>query len=229
MTTDTSEKGLESLIVAAMTGPVPAQAETLADAAADVSSLDAVRATRRRTWILGDASQFNREHALDLEQLRAFMLTTQKDAAEALDLYQDSPTRRKFLARLQGEIAKRGVIDVLRKGIEHGKYHLDLFYGTPSPGNRQGRRALRRQPLQRHPPAPLQPRRDAACARSRPLHQRPADRHLRAEEQPDQADGRRRHRSSTNATATRASCSSSSGAASCTSPSMTTRCGSART
>jgi type I restriction enzyme R subunit len=135
MTTDTSEKGLESLIVAAMTGPVPAQAETLADASADVSSLDAVRATRKQTWILGDASQFNREHALDLEQLRAFMLATQKDAAESLDLYQDGPTRRKFLARLQGEITKRGVIDVLRKGIEHGKYHLDLFYGTPSPGN----------------------------------------------------------------------------------------------
>ena len=135
--TDTTEKGLESLIVAAMIGAVPTSAETLADASATASTLDAVRATRQQTWILGDASQFNREHALDLEQLRAFMLATQKDAAEILELYpdQDSPTRRKFLARLQGEITKRGVIDVLRRGIEHGKHHLDLFYGTPSPGN----------------------------------------------------------------------------------------------
>jgi type I restriction enzyme R subunit len=43
--------------------------------------------------------------------------------------------RIKFLARLSGEIGKRGVIDVLRKGIEHGPVHFDLFYGTPSPGN----------------------------------------------------------------------------------------------
>jgi len=43
--------------------------------------------------------------------------------------------RLKFLARLSAEIGKRGVIDVLRKGVEHGPLHFDLFYGTPSPGN----------------------------------------------------------------------------------------------
>lgn len=43
--------------------------------------------------------------------------------------------RLKFLARLSTEIGKRGVIDVLRKGIEHGALHFDLFYGTPSEGN----------------------------------------------------------------------------------------------
>ena len=48
---------------------------------------------------------------------------------------EDGPTRLKFLARLQGEISKRGTIDVLRNGIKHGPLHLDLFYGTPSPGN----------------------------------------------------------------------------------------------
>src|SRR5205814_10018754 len=48
---------------------------------------------------------------------------------------QDGPTRRKFLARLQGEISKRGVIDVLRHGVKHGPQQMDLFYGTPSPGN----------------------------------------------------------------------------------------------
>ncbi len=38
------------------------------------------------------------------------------DAAESLALDEDGPTRRKFLARLQGEITKRGTIDVLRHG-----------------------------------------------------------------------------------------------------------------
>jgi hypothetical protein len=44
-------------------------------------------------------------------------------------------SRQKFLARLSGEISKRGIIDVLRKDIDHGPVHLDFFYGTPSPGN----------------------------------------------------------------------------------------------
>ena len=124
---------------------------------------------------------------------------------------------------------KRGVIDVLRHGIKHGPHHIDLFYGTPSPGNAKAAERYAREPLQRHAPAPLQPRRDAARARPGAVHQRPAGRHLRAEEQPDQADGRRTPSSSTSATATRASCCSSSAAASSTSRSTSRRCASAPT
>ncbi|NDB76666.1 MAG: type I restriction endonuclease subunit R, partial [Verrucomicrobia bacterium] len=46
-------------------------------------------------------------------------------------------TRQKFLARLQGEISRRGSIDVLRNGIKHGALSFDLFYGTPSPENKK--------------------------------------------------------------------------------------------
>ena len=59
--------------------------------------------------------------------------------AEALTLSEDGPTRRAFLTRLQGEIAKRGTIEVLRNGIKHGALHLDLLYGTPSAHNAQAR------------------------------------------------------------------------------------------
>src|SRR5204862_2621215 len=52
------------------------------------------------------------------------------DADDAKDI-----NRLKFLARLSSEVGKRGVIDVLRKGVEHGPVHFALFYGTPSPGN----------------------------------------------------------------------------------------------
>ena len=61
-------------------------------------------------------------------------------------------------------------------------------------GQREGGRAVRGQSLQRHAPAPLQPRRDPAGAGPGAVHQRAARRHLRAEEQPDQADGRGRRR-----------------------------------
>jgi type I restriction enzyme R subunit len=128
MTTDTSEKGLESLIVAWITGERAPTAPT-ADA-------HEVRAPYGGGWLLGDARDYLRESAVDLAQLSAFLRTTQAEAADALDLGDDSPTRRKFLDRLQGEISKRGVIDVLRHGVKHGPHQLDLFYGTPSPGNR---------------------------------------------------------------------------------------------
>ena len=128
-TTDTTEKGLENLIVTAMTGR-PTSESTANDVVRDVTL-----SLGRTVWILGDPKNYDREYAVDLVQLRVFLLATQKDTAEALDLNHASPIRQKFLARLQGEITKRGVIDVLRHGIKHGPHHLDLFYSTPSSGN----------------------------------------------------------------------------------------------
>jgi len=129
MTTDTSERGLERLICTALTG-----------SACDPGTVE-VEAVRERPaaygagWICGHPEDYDREYCVDLAQLTAFLRETQPEVADALDLGRDGPTRRKFLARLQGEISKRGTIDVLRKGLKHGPHHLDLFYGTPSPGN----------------------------------------------------------------------------------------------
>jgi type I restriction enzyme, R subunit len=109
MTTDTSEKGLEALIVS------------------DMTTDDGL--------IAGNPNDYERSYAVDLVQLRAFIAATQPPLIEAFDLDHDSPTRHKFLARLQGEIGKRGVIDVLRKGIKHGAHDVTLFFGTPTPGN----------------------------------------------------------------------------------------------
>ncbi|MDH5640786.1 MAG: type I restriction endonuclease, partial [Nitrospira sp.] len=81
------------------------------------------------------AEDYDREFCVDLPQLSAFLHATQPNVAEALSLSADNPIRRKFLARLQGEISKRGVIDVLRLGVKDGPHHIDLFYTTPSPGN----------------------------------------------------------------------------------------------
>ena len=72
------------------------------------------------------------------------MRATQPEVADALALSEDGPTRRRFLARLQGEISKRGIVDVLRKGVAHGANHVDLFYGAPSPGNERARERFER-------------------------------------------------------------------------------------
>lgn len=131
MTTDTSEKGLEALIVAEMTGRrmeggVPTSG---------VFSEDPEPFVGLHNWLLGNPRDYDRAWTVDLVQLQAFIGATQPPLAQAFDLDNDSPIRQKFLARLQGEIGKRGVIDVLRNGVKHGAHDVDLFYGTPSPGN----------------------------------------------------------------------------------------------
>jgi type I restriction enzyme R subunit len=123
--TDTSEKGLEGLIVADMTGHAGSPAVGDGSEAPNTPDI----------WLRGDPAAYNRAWTVDLVQLQAFITATQLPLVAALDLAIDSPTRQKFLARLQGEVGKRGVIDVLRHGIKHGQHDVDFFYGTPSPGN----------------------------------------------------------------------------------------------
>ncbi len=132
MTTDTSEKGLETLIMRQMTGT-------------DGLAVTPNRVAERPPpyggtgYTAGSARDYDRAYALDVPQLFAFLRATQPDVFKNLTLADASDTkdinRLKFLARLSAEIGKRGVINVLRKGLEHGPVHFDLFYGTPSPGN----------------------------------------------------------------------------------------------
>ena len=128
MTTDTSERGLERLICTALTGAP-------CDPGVPANRVQERPASYAAGWICSAADDYDREYCVDLAQLAAFLGATRPQMCEALDLGTDGPTRRNFLARLQGEISKRGTIDVLRHGLEHGPHHIDLFYGTPSPGN----------------------------------------------------------------------------------------------
>src|SRR5436190_14534387 len=132
MTTDTSEKGLETLIMRHMAGT---------DGLAVVPNRVAQRPPPYggTGYTAGSAHDFARAQALDVPQLFAFLRATQPEAFKKLALADANDAkdinRLKFLARLSAEIGKRGVIDVVRKGVEPGPVHLALFYGTPSPGN----------------------------------------------------------------------------------------------
>ena len=86
-------------------------------------------------WTEGAASDFDPAYALDLGQLAAFIEETQPNAATALSLAESSPATHKFLARVQGEITKRGVVHLLRGGVDHLGQHIDLYYPTPTEGN----------------------------------------------------------------------------------------------
>ena len=108
-TTDTSEKGLEALIVR------------------DLCTSGG--------YVQGNPSDYNRDVAVDVVQLLAFLQATQPKAVETLELASEGIKRTQFLHRIQGEIAKRGVVDVLRKGVSHGPVHVDLYKLLPTPGN----------------------------------------------------------------------------------------------
>ncbi len=128
MATDTSERGLERLICAALAGDPcdPPAAKTVGEPAAGYGGAG---------WCGGNWHDYDREYCVDLPQLASFLRATQPETAKALGLEEDSPARRKFLKRLRNEITKRGTSDVLRRGIQHGPHEVRLFFGTPSPGN----------------------------------------------------------------------------------------------
>src|SRR5690606_33838140 len=86
-------------------------------------------------YVLGRASDYNRDVALDVVQLLAFLQATQPDTVATLELSAEGIKRTQFPHRLQGEITKRGVVDVLRKGVSHGPVHVDLYKLLPTPGN----------------------------------------------------------------------------------------------
>ena len=110
-TTDVSERGLETLII-----------ESLVNEAGYINS---------------SPQEFDREHCLDPNQLMKFLHTTQPEKVARLGIENDGEKRNKFLHRLQSEIAKRGTIDVLRKGVEHLSASVELYYLTPSPENQK--------------------------------------------------------------------------------------------
>ncbi|MGI8643920.1 MAG: type I restriction endonuclease subunit R [Thermomicrobiales bacterium] len=131
MATDTTERGLETLIVDYLTGVTSAPS-------ADTTGIAETRGGYRTgDYIEGDPRDYDRDHAVDVVQLFAFLQTTQPEVIERLNLAGEGPSRLQFLTRLRGEVAKRGVIDVLRKGVRHHQATVDCFYGTPTPGNPQ--------------------------------------------------------------------------------------------
>lgn len=107
--TNTKESGLESLIV-----------EWLVE---------------QNGYEQGTNADYNREYAIDETRLFRFLNETQPDAMVKLGVFKSDMKRKQFLNRLQGEIAKRGIIDVLRNGVNVYPANLIMFYLTPTENN----------------------------------------------------------------------------------------------
>ena len=141
MTADVSESALERRIVALLTGAeIPGGAindagGVIPDAGGAIN--DAPGPAYGSGWQAGDPADYDREHCVDLPSLAAFLQATQPEAAAALELAADTPARRRFLARLKGEIGKKGLAAVFRSGLKHGPHSLTLYYARASAGNEQ--------------------------------------------------------------------------------------------
>ena len=103
---DTSEKGLEDIIVAHLR---------------DVNSYNQ-----------GTSSDYDKTFALLPERVEAFIRRTQPDKAEELRIFDTESAKNKFFTRLREEITKRGITDVLRNGFRYITLRFDLYYPTPS-------------------------------------------------------------------------------------------------
>ena len=131
MTIDITEGGLERLICEALTGEGCEPSGVTAEDSRGEEAADAGLG-----WVYGSPSDYDKEFCLDLAQLAVFLHASQPKTAAALPaLNTDSPARRELLARINGEIDKRGTVDVLRNGIRHRQHHIDFYFPSPSQGN----------------------------------------------------------------------------------------------
>ena len=108
-TTDTSEGGLEALIV-----------QHLVEA---------------NGYEQGTNADYDKEYAIDEARLWRFLKATQPEEMAKLGVFESEQKKRQFLNRLNGELVKRGVIDVLRKGIKVYPANLVMFYMLPRAKN----------------------------------------------------------------------------------------------
>jgi len=83
----------------------------------------------------GASADYKRDYAVDDLRLFRFLEDTQPEQVTKLGIRDSDLKQLQFLDRLRGEIAKRGVIDVLRNGIKVYPASLIMFYMTPSEKN----------------------------------------------------------------------------------------------
>lgn len=92
----------------------------------------------------GTNADYNREYAVDETRLFRFLKDTQPDSLEKLGVFKSDLKKKQFLNRLQGEIAKRGIIDVLRNGVKIYPANLIMFYLTPTENNTKAKEMFKK-------------------------------------------------------------------------------------
>lgn len=87
--------------------------------------------TTVHSYIEGKNQDYNRQYALDESQLFLFLEDTQAESLEKLKEIYKRQYKQKILFRLDNELKRRGMVDVLRNGIKDYGVQLHLAYFRP--------------------------------------------------------------------------------------------------
>jgi len=82
-------------------------------------------------YIFRKSENYNSGLAMDTELLMQFLKSTQAEKFKKLESLHGDRAKEKLLKRIDDEISKRGVLDILRKGVDQGSVHFDLMYFLP--------------------------------------------------------------------------------------------------
>lgn len=87
----------------------------------------------------GNDKDYDIAHAVDYKKLLEFLNQTQPKIIEKYNIASDGIDKEKFLTAIQAAVEKRGIIDVLRKGIYYHNDLIDFFYCKPSEVNEKAK------------------------------------------------------------------------------------------
>lgn len=77
-------------------------------------------------------TDYDKATTFDKEILFEFLKTTQKEKLKELENIYGDALETRVIRRIDEEIGKRGIIDILRKGIQEGPVRLDLIFFKPT-------------------------------------------------------------------------------------------------
>ncbi|WP_079524385.1 type I restriction endonuclease subunit R [Solibacillus isronensis] len=108
MAVDTSEKGFETNIEAAL-----------------------IATGYKKRVLEGDASIAFKQHSIDVEELFAFLEDTQEKRMRTLEKSYGPSYKEEVLKRIKDQLHKQGLVECLRKGIKDRGVTLQLAYNKP--------------------------------------------------------------------------------------------------
>ncbi|MED1458178.1 type I restriction endonuclease subunit R [Bacillus safensis] len=79
----------------------------------------------------GETSNSFKQHAIDVEELFAFLEDTQEKRMRTLEKSYGSTYKEQVLKRIKGQLHKQGLVECLRKGIKDRGVTLQLAYNQP--------------------------------------------------------------------------------------------------
>ena len=84
---------------------------------------------------LGTNSDFNKDYSLDEGRIFSYLQATQPKLVKEFRLLESPLEKKKFLDRLDSQISEKGVVEILRNGLNHRHGNFYLYQYRQSEGN----------------------------------------------------------------------------------------------